>query len=126
MGAMSRLHIGVPATVEHGGMGETDQKKSAMHVAETVQYFITLMDSLKLNMVAVDEIHPLLNDLMESLNKVGSLSPEFEGKQKVKQWLVTLNKMSASDELSEDQVRQLLFDLETSHNAFYRSLADVR
>ena len=35
-----------------------------------MQYFITTMDSLKLNMVAVDQLYPLLNDLMQSLNKV--------------------------------------------------------
>jgi len=32
--------------------------------------------------------------------------------------------MKASDELDEDQIRQLLFDLEGSHNSFYRSLAE--
>jgi ESCRT-I complex subunit VPS28 len=39
-------------------------------VAETVQYFITAMDSLKLEMYAVDEVYPHLRDLMDSLNKV--------------------------------------------------------
>jgi len=123
--ALSRLQIGVPATVEHGGLNEGDQRKTAMYVAETVQYFITLMDALKLNMVAVDEVHPLLNDLIESMNKISSLSATFDGKTKVKQWLATTNQMRASDELSEEQVRQLLFDLEQSHSAFYRSLADA-
>eukprot|EP01137_Pigoraptor_chileana_P019435 Opistho-2@80474 len=122
--ALTRLEIGVPATIEHGGMGEGDSRKSAMHVAEAVQNFITLMDSLKLNLVAVDQIHPLLNDLLESINKLSSLSPTWEGKVKVKNWLLTLNKMKASDELTEEQVRQLLFDLESAHSMFYRSLAD--
>ena len=39
---------------------------SAKYVAEAVQHFITLMDSLKLNMVAVDQLHPLLSDLVFS------------------------------------------------------------
>ena len=43
---------------------------AAKAVGETVQFFITTMDSLKLNMVAVDQLYPLLNDLMQSLNKV--------------------------------------------------------
>lgn len=42
---------------------------AAKAVGETVQFFITTMDSLKLNMVAVDQLYPLLNDLMQSLNK---------------------------------------------------------
>lgn len=53
-------------------------------VAETVQYFITLMDSLKLNMVAVDEIQPLLADLHGALAKVAK--PDFEGLIRTKQW----------------------------------------
>jgi ESCRT-I complex subunit VPS28 len=55
-------------------------------VAETVQNFITAMDSLKLHMVAVDQLQPLLHDLMDSLNKVSSLPPEWEGKTKLKNW----------------------------------------
>ena len=47
-----------------------DTGNAARAVGETVQFFITTMDSLKLNMVAVDQLYPLLNDLMQSLNKV--------------------------------------------------------
>lgn len=35
------------------------QSNSAVAVAETVQHFITAMDSLKLNMVAVDQVSAL-------------------------------------------------------------------
>lgn len=81
------------------------------------------MDSLKLNLIAVDQIHPLLSDLMQSLNKV-SLMGTFEGKSRIKEWLIILNKMKANDELGEDQVRQLLFDLENAHTSFYRCLSE--
>lgn len=37
--------------------------------------------------------------------------------------LATVNQMKASDELTDEQVRQMAFDLEAAHNAFYRSLA---
>jgi hypothetical protein len=56
------MAIGVPATYEHN---TTQSSDSAKHVAETVQIFITLMDSLKLQLVAVDQIHPLLSDLIQ-------------------------------------------------------------
>lgn len=36
--------------------------------------------------------------------------------------LQTLSGMSASDELDDSQVRQLLFDLESAYNAFNRFL----
>jgi ESCRT-I complex subunit VPS28 len=80
------------------------------------------MDSLKLNLKAVDQIHPLLSDLIQSLNRV--VSGDFEGKIKIRNWLVTLNKMKASEEIDDEQARQLMFDLETAHNEFYRSLSD--
>jgi len=102
---------------------KADVPNTARVVAETVQFFITAMDSLKLNMTAVDQIHPLLTDLLESLCKIASLPNEWEGKIKIKNWLVQLNKMKASDELNEEQIRQMLFDLEGSYNAFHRSLS---
>ena len=102
------VEIGVPATVEHSVT--TDKSSLSKSIAETVQFFITLMDSLKLNVIAVDEIHPQLADLIQALNK--SSVGETEGKRKIKEWLVELNRKQASDELTETQTRQLLFDLE--------------
>lgn len=117
------LQIGVPATIEHSVKRSSEPVNNAKHVAETVQICITLMDALKLNMAAVDQIHPLLSDLLEAIGRVSSIPQDFVGKEKVKSWLVTLNKMKASDELDQDQVRQLLFDLESAHNAFYRLIS---
>ena len=38
--------------------------------------------------------------------------------------LKTLGEMAVSDELSDDQTRQLTFDLDVSYNAFIRTLKD--
>ncbi|TYJ31788.1 hypothetical protein E1A91_A06G223800v1 [Gossypium mustelinum] len=92
--------------------------RTAAFVAECVQNFITAMDSLKLNMVAVDQLHPLLTDLSLSLNKLSILPVDFEGKMKVSQWILMLSKMEAADELKAEQARQLHFDLESSYNLF--------
>ena len=121
--ARSRLEIGVPATVEHTtGESAGDGSKNVKYVSEIVQSFITLMDSLKLNMVAVDQLHPLLSDLMTSLNKL-TLPPNTTiNKNKIRDWLVTLNKMRASEELNEDQARQLLFDLDSAFGEFNNAL----
>mmetsp|Transcript_12825 Transcript_12825/g.22114 ORF Transcript_12825/g.22114 Transcript_12825/m.22114 type:complete len:246 (+) Transcript_12825:77-814(+) len=118
--AANRLKTGVPATVEHAAQTEADV--AAKHVAEATQHFITAMDSLKLNMSAVDQLFPLLNDLLESMNKIPRLGPDFDGKLKVKAWLQQLHAMKASDTLDADQCRQLSFELETSYNAFHRCL----
>jgi hypothetical protein len=50
------VEIGVPATIEHSlHSGLPSAQGQSKIIAETVQFFITLMDSLKLNVVAVDE-----------------------------------------------------------------------
>ena len=80
-------------------------------MVECVQNFITAMDSLKLNMRAVDQVHPLLADLYASLNKLSILPPDFEGKTKMKECITRLSKMGAADELTEQWAWQLDFDL---------------
>ncbi|CAK4071361.1 unnamed protein product [Aphanomyces euteiches] len=114
--AVERLvRLGVPATVVHN---TTSTSADAVNVAQTVQHCITLMDSLKLNVRAVDEIQPLLSECMGSLTKVKGLPPTFEGRLKLEQWLRVLNAMRASDELDDDQTRQMSFDLERAYTGF--------
>ncbi|KAL3850852.1 hypothetical protein ACJIZ3_012734 [Penstemon smallii] len=122
--ALNRLaKSGIPATVEHRTASAMSSTSSASAVAECVQNFITAMDSLKLNMVAVDQVHPLLSDMSASLNKLSLLPPDFEGKNKMREWIARLSKMEASDELTEQQARQLNFDLESSYNSFVAALS---
>eukprot|EP01126_Amoeba_proteus_P044191 TRINITY_DN4897_c0_g1_i24.p1 TRINITY_DN4897_c0_g1~~TRINITY_DN4897_c0_g1_i24.p1 ORF type:complete len:120 (-),score=27.50 TRINITY_DN4897_c0_g1_i24:96-455(-) len=104
------VEIGMPTV---GGSGE------AKIVAETVQHFITLMDSLRLNIGDVDEIQPLLIELVDSVEK--SLSV-FEGKDRLYKWLSLLNTMKASQQLDEEQRRQMAHDLENAYSSFHRSL----
>lgn len=121
--ALNRLVVsGVPATVEHRGASATSTTTSAAIVAECVQHFITAMDTLKLNMYAVDQVHPVLADLLASLNKLSILPLDFEGRVKMKEWIAKLSKMGAADELTEQQARQLHFDLESSYNLFMAAL----
>lgn len=80
------------------------------------------MDRLRLNLKSVDELQPDLRDLADTMNRLSILPADFEGKEKVGEWLGTLNSMQASDQLSDSQVRQLLFDLESSYSAFNKML----
>lgn len=100
-----------------------DSRADSVVIAETVQAFITTMDALKLGQKAVDEIQPLVSDLTGSLAKVRNLSGNFEGLVKMKLWLQKLNEMRAADEMDENEIRQLLFDLESSYSAFHKHLS---
>jgi ESCRT-I complex subunit VPS28 len=117
------LDAGIPATAEHTSAASSSGNQ-AKHVAETVQHFITLLDALRMNLTAVDQIHPQLLDLAQSLSNVTSLPPTFGGHKLVVKWLMRLNQMRASDELSADDVRQLLFELDGALSDFHRALAN--
>lgn len=124
--AINRLVTsGVPATVEHRAAVAAAATTSAATVAECTQNFITAMDTLKLNMVATDQVHPVLSDILNSLNKLTFLPPDFMGKVKLKEWMGRLSKMGAADELTEQQSRQLQFDLESSYNSFMAALPNA-
>lgn len=110
--ALERIKEDRPITIKD------DKGNTSKCIADIVSLFITLMDKLRLEIKAMDELHPELRDLVDTMNRLSLIPENFEGKEKVTTWLSTLNAMQASDELSESQVRQLLFDLESSYAAF--------
>ncbi|XP_049833960.1 vacuolar protein sorting-associated protein 28 homolog isoform X2 [Schistocerca gregaria] len=114
--ALERIKEDRPITIKD------DKGNTSKCIADIVSLFITIMDKLRLEIKAMDELHPDLRDLMDTMNRLSLLGSDFEGKQKVASWLTTLSSMQASDELTDTQVRQLLFDLESSYTAFNRIL----
>lgn len=77
-----------------------------MRSSSKFQNFITFMDALKLKLRAKDQLHPLLTDLMSGYTRFKN-SNEWEGRPKILHWLITLNQMRASEEITEDQSRQV-------------------
>ncbi|KAI9759308.1 MAG: Vacuolar protein-sorting-associated protein 28 [Chaenotheca gracillima] len=119
--ATERLRIGLPATVEqpsHNASSNNNAGGGADGVAIVLatENFIMFLDALKLNMFAKDSLHPLLSDVITSVNKV--TDQDFEGRGKIVQWLITLNQMKATEVLAEDQARELTFDMEQAYYGF--------
>lgn len=119
--ALRRLEVGIPSTIEHGTSSK-QSSNNARNVAKIVQEFITVMDALQMNQRATDKLHPLLSELLQNINGAGFLPPDFKWKEKLRDWLIALNQMKASDELDEEQARELLFDIEKAYNDFQNSL----
>ena len=119
--ARNRLLLsGVPATVLHASHHDGN---ISVIVAETTQAFITVLDALKLEQRAVDELQPLLSDLMASLTKVPGLNvASFDGAAKIQEWLTRMNQLRAVDNISEDDARQCIFDIDHSYAAFHAFL----
>lgn len=110
--ALERIREDRPITIKD------DKGNTSKCIADIVSLFITIMDKMRLGIKAMDELHPELRDLVDSMNRLSIIPENFEGKLKVRTWLETLNSMQASDELNDDQVRQFLFDLESAYSAF--------
>lgn len=123
--ATERLRIGLPATVEqpsHSLSHNTTAGPSASGslILTATENFITFLDALKLNMLSKDALHPLLSEVIQSVNKV--TEHDFENRGKIIQWLITLNQMRATEELSEDQARELAFEMEQAYQGFKATL----
>ncbi|KAL4912834.1 VPS28 protein-domain-containing protein [Aspergillus aurantiobrunneus] len=129
--ATERLRIGLPATVEQashsgpsvnkasGATGASGGASGSLILTAT-ENFITFLDALKLNMVSKDALHPLLSEVIQSVNKV--TDADFENRGKIIQWLITLNQMRATEELGEEQARELAFDIEQAYQGFKSTL----
>lgn len=105
------LGTGVAATALFGGGKNTDQAAGCFKASEAL---ITLMDALKLEISAVDELLPMVRDLQASMVGIKDL-PRLSGLDRISTWLVTLNNMRASDALDVAQRRQLSLDVETAY-----------
>ena len=113
------LKMGVPEPIRQT---TSEHQVVAVTVAETVQHFITIMDAVKLEQKAVDELQPLLSDLMDSLTRLPETPNNFEPNRKVQQWLQKLNAMRAFDEIDDEDARQLYHDLDSAYSEFTRYL----
>lgn len=113
------LTAGVPATVmhAHSDMGQGE----AAIVAQVTQYFITAMDTLKLDQRAIDEIQPIMKDLMSMLGKATKTTKNMD-LSTLQGWLVKLNQMRAAEELDEEEARQLQFELDAAYHNFVTAL----
>lgn len=116
--AKQRLELG-RSGIEASGAQQV-QKAAGLKIAEATQNFITAKDGLALGFNAVDQIQPLIQEIVSSLAEMAGQS--FDGVGRMKNWLTTFANMRAHDILSEEQLRQLNFDLDNAFNEFKQSI----
>jgi len=114
--ALERIREDRPITIKD------DKGNTSKCIADIVSLFITVTDKLRLGLKSTDELQPDLRELHDTMSRLTLIPSNFEGKEKVQEWLSTFGSMAASDELSDNQVRQIIFDMESSYNAFNRLL----
>ncbi len=102
------------------------RKPEVVHILEAGQNFVTLVDSLKLDLVHVDDILPLLRELSASLAGIPSLPANFDSKEIAQKWLSKLNGMRAADRLTPDDTRQMSLDLDNAYSAFHKAVSNLK
>ena len=105
--------------------GTESSRPEVLHILEAGQNFVTIVDSLKLELVHVDDIIPLLRELSDSLSGIPSISANSEVKGAVNNWLSRLNQMKASDKLESEDTRQMSLDLDTAYSAFHKAVSKI-
>lgn len=131
--AITRLERGIPVTVEHGTSGggklsdsdashptSNNNNYSGKRVAEATGNFITVMDALKLNYKTREQLHPLMAELLLSINRV--TSSDFENRNQLVEWIVKINKLQKGESLSDEECQKLTFSLESAYKSFYALL----
>ncbi|MCJ1224913.1 Vacuolar protein-sorting-associated protein 28 [Toensbergia leucococca] len=134
--ATERLRVGFPATVidptnhphhstpatssSHHPPPATPTTASMPQILLATENFITFLDALKLNLLSKDQLHPLLSDVIQSVNTV--TDRDFEGRGKIISWLIRLNGMRATEELGEEEARELMFEMEGAYAGFKGTL----
>lgn len=124
--ATERLRVGMPSTTMTASSSAPAPAPSAANntsgvlILEATQEFITFLDAVKLGLLSKDQLHPLLSDVIQSVNRV--TDTDFENRGKIVQWLITLNQMKATEELSEQQARELELDIQQAYQGFRRTL----
>ncbi len=98
--------------------GEETDKNLAQRVFDITTKFIQPIDVLTLGITSVDEIAPPVRDVHQALLNYPQLPAGYQGLALVEKWVAALNSKSATDELSEDEVRQLKYDLELAIQQF--------
>ena len=89
-------------------------------IMTATENFITLLDAIKIGMVEKDMLHPLLVDVIQSVNMVTDV--EFDSKGEIVKWLIKLNHMGAAEKLGADDQRQFQFDMDQAYKGFKRSI----
>ena len=101
--------------IQQGVASQLPMSSSKM-VAEIVQSFITLMDACKLGMTSIDQLSPLLSDVISGIKNIDRNYP------KLTEWYSKLSTKKASDCLDEEQIRQFVFDLDNAYSLFVQQL----
>ncbi len=83
---------------------------------------ISALDVVAMGMSSVDQLAPYIRDIQIAFQNYPNLPHGFEGLTLIKKWVDFFSNKSATDDLNENEIRQLKFDIESMMNQFNQFL----
>ena len=92
--------------------GEETDRNLAQRVFDITTKFIAPIDVLALDIKSVDDLLPPLRDVQQALQAYPNLPADYQGLPTVTVWVNKMSTMKAHEEISEEDARQLKFELD--------------
>ncbi|CDW90936.1 vacuolar protein sorting-associated protein 28 homolog [Stylonychia lemnae] len=101
-----------------GYKGEDYDKNLGQRVFDITTKIISALDIVSMGIQSVDQLTPYIRDIQTALGNYPNLPPQFGGTSIIKKWIDTLSTKQATDDLNENEIRQLKFDIDSVMNQF--------
>eukprot|EP00347_Sterkiella_histriomuscorum_P010777 403374957 len=111
--ALSRIKAG-----KSGYNGEDADSNVRQRIFDITTKIISALDVVAMGITSVDQLTPYIRDIQMSLNNYPNLPQNFAGTGVIKKWIDILALKAATDELQENEIRQLKFDIDNVYNEF--------
>ena len=98
--------------------GEETNMNLAQRVFAVTSSFIGVMDVLQMGLLDVDNIAPALRDAYKNLCDYPNLPARYTHKAVIERHVMNMDSKKASDQITEEESRQLKFDLERALSDF--------
>jgi len=85
---------------------------------EITGILLSTRDMLEMNMSSIDYLVPNLRTCYTALKKYPSFPPNFDGTVKMERWYNKVSELKVTDQLSEDDIKQLKFDISDVYEKF--------
>ncbi len=85
---------------------------------EITSRLLSARDQLEMNMVSTEYLMPTIRDCYMSMQRYPSLPPTFDGMRTLETWYKKLSGMKVTETLTEEELRQLKFDLAKTFDEF--------
>ena len=98
--------------------GEETDRNLAQRVFDITTKFIAPIDVLALDIKSVDDLLPALRDVQQALTAYPNLPADYQGLPTVTAWVNKMSVMKAAEEISDEDARQLKFELDGAMQRF--------